>query len=167
MPLSLYLSFCKSLSRSLSSSDDKLSENIWFVWSRTSYLIPMLPSHPQADFRSEQTCCFELPKVFQIESPNHTKPKMKSGCEQSCKITSFIFNTASHPCCRQDIWPPNPHISLPQHTGHCSYILLTLGSHTWRTIYAIYPHAKQTNDNLWKYSRFRRWPSLTFCILAC
>ena len=35
--LSLYLSFCKSLFRSLSSPDDKLSENIWFVWSRTSY----------------------------------------------------------------------------------------------------------------------------------
>ena len=35
--LSLYLSFCKYLSRSLSSPDDKLSENIWFVWSRTSY----------------------------------------------------------------------------------------------------------------------------------
>ena len=30
------LSFCKYLSRSLSSPDDKLSENIWFVWSRTS-----------------------------------------------------------------------------------------------------------------------------------
>ena len=27
----LYLSFCKSPSRSLSSPDDKLSENIWFV----------------------------------------------------------------------------------------------------------------------------------------
>ena len=35
--LSLYLYFCKSLSRSMSSPDDKLSENIWFVWSRTSY----------------------------------------------------------------------------------------------------------------------------------
>ena len=31
--LSLYL----SSSRSLSSPDDKLSENIWFVWSKTSY----------------------------------------------------------------------------------------------------------------------------------
>ena len=30
-------SFCKYLSRSLSSPDDKLSENIWFVWSKTSY----------------------------------------------------------------------------------------------------------------------------------
>ena len=36
MSLSLYLSFCKSSSRSLS-SPDKLSENIWFVWSKTSY----------------------------------------------------------------------------------------------------------------------------------
>ena len=35
--LSLYLSSCKSSSRSMSSPDDKLSENIWFVWSRTSY----------------------------------------------------------------------------------------------------------------------------------
>ena len=35
--LSLYLSFCKSSSRSMSSPDDKLSENIWFAWSRTSY----------------------------------------------------------------------------------------------------------------------------------
>ena len=35
--LSLYLSFCKSLSRPMSSPDDKLSENIWFVWSKTSY----------------------------------------------------------------------------------------------------------------------------------
>ena len=33
--VSLYLSFCKSPSRSLSSPDDKLSENIWFVWSET------------------------------------------------------------------------------------------------------------------------------------
>ena len=31
------LSFCKYSSRSLSSPDDKLSENIWFVWSKTSY----------------------------------------------------------------------------------------------------------------------------------
>ena len=37
LSLSLYLSFCKYSSRSLSSPDDKLSENIWFVWSRTSY----------------------------------------------------------------------------------------------------------------------------------
>ena len=37
VPLSLHVSFCKSSSRSLSSPDDKLSENIWFVWSRTSY----------------------------------------------------------------------------------------------------------------------------------
>ena len=37
MSLSLYLYFCKSSSQSLSSPDDKLSENIWFVWSRTSY----------------------------------------------------------------------------------------------------------------------------------
>ena len=35
--LSLYLSFCNSSSQSLSSPDDELSENIWFVWSRTSY----------------------------------------------------------------------------------------------------------------------------------
>ena len=35
--LSLYLSFCKYSSQSLSSPDDKLSENIWFVWSKTSY----------------------------------------------------------------------------------------------------------------------------------
>ena len=35
--LSLYLSFCKSSSQSMSSPDDKLSENIWFAWSRTSY----------------------------------------------------------------------------------------------------------------------------------
>ena len=35
--LYLYLSFCKCASRSLSSPDDKLSENIWFVWSRTSH----------------------------------------------------------------------------------------------------------------------------------
>ena len=35
--LSLYLSFCKSSSRPMSSPDDKLSENIWFVWSKTSY----------------------------------------------------------------------------------------------------------------------------------
>ena len=35
--LSLYLSFCKSSSRSLSSPDDKLSEIIWFVWSKTSF----------------------------------------------------------------------------------------------------------------------------------
>ena len=35
--LSLYLSSCKSLSQSMSSPDDKLSENIWFAWSRTSY----------------------------------------------------------------------------------------------------------------------------------
>ena len=35
--LSLYLSFCMSSSQSLSSPDDELSENIWFVWSRTSY----------------------------------------------------------------------------------------------------------------------------------
>ena len=35
--VSLSLSFCKYLSRSLSSADEKLSENIWFVWSRTSY----------------------------------------------------------------------------------------------------------------------------------
>ena len=35
--VSLYLSFCKSSSRSLSSPDDKLLENIWFVWSRTSH----------------------------------------------------------------------------------------------------------------------------------
>ena len=35
--VSLSLSFCKYSSRSLSSPDDKLSENIWFVWSRTSY----------------------------------------------------------------------------------------------------------------------------------
>ena len=34
--LSLYLSFCKSSSRPMSSPDDKLSENIWFVWSKTS-----------------------------------------------------------------------------------------------------------------------------------
>ena len=33
------LSFCKSSSWSLSSPDDKLSENIWFVWSRTSYRV--------------------------------------------------------------------------------------------------------------------------------
>ena len=31
------LSFCKSPSWPLSSPDDKLSENIWFVWSRISY----------------------------------------------------------------------------------------------------------------------------------
>ena len=31
------LSFCKYSSRSLSSPDDKLSEDIWFVWSKTSY----------------------------------------------------------------------------------------------------------------------------------
>ena len=30
-------SFCKYLSRSLSSPDDKLSENIWFVWFKTSH----------------------------------------------------------------------------------------------------------------------------------
>ena len=35
--LSLSLAFEKSSSLSLSSPDDKLSENIWFVWSRTSY----------------------------------------------------------------------------------------------------------------------------------
>ena len=35
MSLSLYLSLCSS--RSMSSPDDKLSENIWFAWSRTSY----------------------------------------------------------------------------------------------------------------------------------
>ena len=35
--LSLYMFFCKSSSRSLSSPDNKLSENIWFVWSTTSY----------------------------------------------------------------------------------------------------------------------------------
>ena len=35
--LSLYLSSCKSSSRSMSSPDDKLSENIWFAWSRISY----------------------------------------------------------------------------------------------------------------------------------
>ena len=29
--------FCKYSSRSLSSPDDKLSENIWFVWSKTSF----------------------------------------------------------------------------------------------------------------------------------
>ena len=34
---SLYLYFCKSSFRPMSSPDDKLSENIWFVWSRTSY----------------------------------------------------------------------------------------------------------------------------------
>ena len=37
MSLSLYLSFCKSSSQSMSSPDDKLSENIWLAWSRTSY----------------------------------------------------------------------------------------------------------------------------------
>ena len=37
LSLSLYLSFCKYSSRSLSSPDDKLSENIWFVWSKTSF----------------------------------------------------------------------------------------------------------------------------------
>ena len=37
VPLSLYLSSCKSLSWSLSSPDEKLSENTCFVWSRTSY----------------------------------------------------------------------------------------------------------------------------------
>ena len=35
--LSLYLPFCKSSPCSLSSPDDKLSEIISFVWSRTSY----------------------------------------------------------------------------------------------------------------------------------
>ena len=35
--LSLYLSFCKYSSRTLSSPDDKLSGNIWFVWFKTSY----------------------------------------------------------------------------------------------------------------------------------
>ena len=35
--LSLFLSFCKSSSLSMPSPDDKLSENIWFVWSKTSY----------------------------------------------------------------------------------------------------------------------------------
>ena len=40
----LYLSlsvsfFCKSASWSLSSPDTKLSENIWFVWSRASYSV--------------------------------------------------------------------------------------------------------------------------------
>ena len=35
--LSLYLSFCNSSSQSLSSPDDELSENIWFVWFKTSY----------------------------------------------------------------------------------------------------------------------------------
>ena len=37
MSLSLYLYFCKYSSWSLSSPDDKLSENIRFVWSKTSY----------------------------------------------------------------------------------------------------------------------------------
>ena len=35
--LCVSLSFCKYLSRSLSSPDDKLSENICFVWPKTSY----------------------------------------------------------------------------------------------------------------------------------
>ena len=35
--LSLYLSFCKSLSWSLSSPDDRLIENILFAWTRTLY----------------------------------------------------------------------------------------------------------------------------------
>ena len=38
--VSLYLCFCKSSSWSLwllSSPDDKLSENIWFLWSKTSH----------------------------------------------------------------------------------------------------------------------------------
>ena len=35
--LSLYLSFCKSSSRALSPPDDKLTGNIWFFRSRTSY----------------------------------------------------------------------------------------------------------------------------------
>ena len=34
--LSFDFSFCKSWSWSLSSPNDKLLENIWFVWSRTS-----------------------------------------------------------------------------------------------------------------------------------
>ena len=34
----LSLSFCKYSSWSLPSPDDKLSENIWFIWSRTSYV---------------------------------------------------------------------------------------------------------------------------------
>ena len=31
------MSFCMPLSWSLPSPDDKLSENIWFLWSKTSY----------------------------------------------------------------------------------------------------------------------------------
>ena len=37
MSLYFYLSFRKSSSWSLLSPDDKLSENIWLIWSRTSY----------------------------------------------------------------------------------------------------------------------------------
>ena len=55
MSLSLYLSFCKSSSQSLSSPDDKLSKNIWCVWSRTSYGVDKWRCH-HADGRTiEQT----------------------------------------------------------------------------------------------------------------
>ena len=55
MSLSLYLSFCKSSSQSLSSPDDKLSKNIWCVWSRTSYGVDKWICH-HADGRTiEQT----------------------------------------------------------------------------------------------------------------
>ena len=37
LSLSFYSSFCKSLFWSSWSPDDKRSENIWFVWSRTSH----------------------------------------------------------------------------------------------------------------------------------
>ena len=53
--LSLYLSFCKSLSRLMLSPDDNLSENIWFVWSRTSYGVDKWRCHHADGRTTEQT----------------------------------------------------------------------------------------------------------------
>ena len=55
MSLSLYLTFCKSSSQSLSSPDDNLSENIWFVWSKTSYRGDKWRCHHADGQTTEQT----------------------------------------------------------------------------------------------------------------
>ena len=57
--VSLSLYFCRSSSWSLSSPDDKLSENIWFVWSRTSYGGDKWRCH-HADRRTNEQVKIEL-----------------------------------------------------------------------------------------------------------
>ena len=154
--LSLYLSFCDSLSCSFSSPDDKLSENIWFVWSKTSFDGDngdvTMETNKQTTLKLNNASS-KSPKIMasshlpcpQSNLPHHTAPLSLSSTERCtvvywpehkqykttvCAIYPEHTLSVSPPPCPPPCQSPCGNWARPS-GRHCQPLLLCLlGGHT-------------------------------------